>query len=181
MRIIAGKYKRTPLKTLDGFEITRPTKDMVKEALFSTIQIDNESCFLDLFSGSGAIGIEALSRGCKDVVFNDVSKDACKIINANLEKVNESRRVFNLDYKECCKQLENEKFNYIYCDPPYNFNCYDDLFFYINQYSLLDKKGIMMIEVEKKTDLKDLYISYEKFKEKKYGITKVLYYRRQNI
>ena len=91
MRVIAGKYKRTPIKTLEGEDITRPTRDMVKEALFSSIQINNETRFLDLFSGSGSIGLEALSRDAKEVVFNDINKDAVKIINTNLEKVNENR------------------------------------------------------------------------------------------
>ena len=74
MRVVAGKYKRSTLLTLDSLA-TRPTKDMVKEALFSSIYVE-DSLFLDLFSGSGSIGIEALSRGARDVVFNDLSKDA---------------------------------------------------------------------------------------------------------
>ena len=91
MRIIAGKYKRTPLKTLEGEDITRPTRDMVKEALFSSIMIYSDTTLLDLFSGSGAIGLEALSRGAKDVTFNDVNKDAVRIIKENLKKVREER------------------------------------------------------------------------------------------
>ena len=83
MRIIAGKYKRTPILTLEGEDITRPTRDMVKEALFSTINIYSDTSFLDLFSGSGSIGLEALSRGAEKVVFNDCNEKAVKIIHKN--------------------------------------------------------------------------------------------------
>ena len=181
MRVIAGKYKRTPIKTLEGQDITRPTKDMVKEALFSSIQIYEDTSFLDLFSGSGAIGLEALSRGANNVIFNDINKEAVKIINTNLAKVNETRMVLNLDYQECCKRLEGETFDYIYCDPPYNFSSYEDLFFYINKYKLLAKKGIMIIEVRKDTDLNEEYLGIKLFKEKRYGINKLLYYRKEQI
>ena len=181
MRIIAGKYKKTPIKTLEGEDITRPTRDMVKEALFSSIEINSDTKFLDLFSGTGGIGLEALSRGAKDAVFNDINKQAIRIINTNLEKVHESRMVLNLDYQECCRRLEGEKFDYIFCDPPYDFKAYDDLFFYINKYNLLDKKGIMIVEVRKDTDLKEEYLGIKLYKEKKYGITKLLYYRKEEI
>ena len=179
MRVIAGKYKRTPIKTLEGEDITRPTRDMVKEALFSSIQIDSETTFLDLFSGTGGIGIEALSRGAKDAVFNDINKQAYKIIQTNLEKVHEDRIIYNLDYQECCKKLQGKAFDYIYCDPPYSFTCYEDLFFYINKYNLLNKKGIMILEVRKDTDLKEEYLGIKLYKEKRYGINKLLYYRKE--
>ena len=181
MRIIAGKYKRTPIKTLEGEDITRPTRDMVKEALFSSIEINSDTRFLDLFSGTGGIGLEALSRGAKDAVFNDLNKQAVRIINTNLEKVHENRMVLNLDYQECLKRLENEKFDYIFCDPPYDFKAYEDLFFYVNKYNLLDKKGIMIVEIRKDTDLKQDYLGIKLYKEKKYGITKLLYYRKEEI
>ena len=181
MRVIAGKYKKTPIKTLEGEDITRPTRDMVKEALFSSIQIYSDTKFLDLFAGTGAIGIEALSRGAEDAVFNDLNKAAVKIIKTNLEKVREDRKVFNLDYQECCRQLENNKFDYIYCDPPYKFQAYDDLFYYINKYNLLDKKGIIIIEARKDTDIKNQYLDYILFKEKKYGITKLYYFKKETL
>lgn len=179
MRIIAGKYKRTPIKTLEGEDITRPTRDMVKEALFSSIQIDNDTSFLDLFSGSGSIGLEALSRDAKEVVFNDVNKQAVKIIETNLQKVHEDRKVFNLDYQECLTRLDGNMFDYIYCDPPYNFNTYENIFYLVNKYNLLSKKGIIIVETRKDTDLKDEYAGINKFKEKKYGISKLLYYRKE--
>lgn len=181
MRVIAGKYKRTPINTLEGEDITRPTKDMVKEALFSSIEIFSDTKFLDLFSGSGAIGLEALSRGAEDVIFNDINAKATKIIRSNLEKVKEERVVLNLDYQECLKRLEGEKFDYIYCDPPYNFTAYEEIFFYVNKYSLLDKKGIIIMEVNKDTNLEDEYLGIKQYKEKKYGICKLLYYRKEEV
>lgn len=178
MRVIAGKYKRTPIKTLDGEDITRPTRDMVKEALFSSIDIYSDTYFLDLFSGSGSIGLEALSREAKEVVFNDLNKDAYKIIKENLKKVNEDRQVYNLDYQECLKKLEGNKFDYIFCDPPYNFKAYEEIFYYVSKYELLNNKGIIILEVRKDTDLKDEYLNIHKYKEKKYGISKLYYYRK---
>ena len=181
MRVIAGKYKRTPIKTLEGEDITRPTKDMVKEALFSSIQIDEDTKFLDLFSGTGAIGIEALSRGAKDVIFNDINRSAVKIIETNLDKVRETRMVLNLDYQECLKRLEGNSFDYIYADPPYKFAAYEELFYYVNKYNLLNKKGIMIVEVKKDSNLNDNYLGIRLYKEKKYGISKLLYYRKEEI
>ena len=177
MRIIAGKYKRTPIKTLEGDDITRPTKDMVKEAMFSSIQIYSDTVFLDLFSGSGSIGLEAISRGAEDVVFNDINVKACKIIKENLEHLHEDRIVYNLDYQECLNKLEGKTFDYIFCDPPYKFNAYEDLFFYVNKNKLLAKDGIMIIEVRKDTLLKEEYLRFKLYKEKTYGISKLMYYK----
>ena len=181
MRIIAGKYKKTPILTLQGEDITRPTRDMVKEALFSSITIYSDTSFLDLFSGSGSIGLEALSRGAERVVFNDINKEAVKIIRKNLEKVHEERDVYNLDYQECLKKLENGDFDYIYVDPPYKFMTYEDTFYYVSRYNVLSKTGIMIFEVEKNTQLNDEYLEFLKFKEKRYGINKLLYYRRGRL
>ncbi|MBQ6560165.1 MAG: 16S rRNA (guanine(966)-N(2))-methyltransferase RsmD [Erysipelotrichaceae bacterium] len=178
MRIVAGKYKKTNLKTLEGDEITRPTRDMVREALFSSITVHNETLFLDLFAGSGAIGIEALSRGAKDVMFNDHNKEAVRIIKENLAKVREERRVLNLDYADCLKKLKNSGFDYIYVDPPYAFAEYGKVFELVREYNVLNKKGIMIIEVRKDTQLPETP-GYSCFKERRYGINKLLYYRKE--
>ena len=178
MRTIAGKYKRTPLVSLEG-DLTRPTKDMVKEALFDALQINSEESFLDLFSGSGAIGIEAISRGAKRVIFNDSNKDAVKIIETNLKKINEVARVLNLDYEECLFKLNDEPFDYIYIDPPYAFKEYNKVFELIEKYHLLTKKGIIICEVRKDINLNDEYHEVYKYKEKKYGISKLLYFRKK--
>ena len=177
MRIVAGKYKRTPLKTIESND-TRPTKDMVKEALFSSINIYNDTRFLDLFAGSGAIGIEAISRGAYKVVFNDINKEACKVIKENLSKIHEDAKVFNLPYEECLFKLNENPFDYIYLDPPYAFNECDNLFKLIDKFHLLDNEGIIIVEVRKDVDLLENYDELKQFKVRKYGISKLLYYKR---
>ena len=178
MRVVAGKYKRSTLLTLDSLA-TRPTKDMVKEALFSSIYVE-DSLFLDLFSGSGSIGIEALSRGARDVVFNDLSKDAVKVIKTNLSKFKEDRRVYNLDYLSCLNRLE-DKFDYIFVDPPYAFEEYERIFEAIDSLNLYSNNCRIIVEVKKEKELADELFSFEKYKEKKYGISKLLYYRRKDV
>ena len=178
MRVVAGKYKRSTLLTLDSLA-TRPTKDMVKEALFSSIYVE-DSLFLDLFSGSGSIGIEALSRGAMDVVFNDLSKDAVKVIKTNLSKFKEDRRVYNLDYLSCLNRLE-DKFDYIFVDPPYAFEEYERIFETIDSLNLYSNNCRIIGEVKKEKELADELFFFEKYKEKKYGISKLLYYRRKDV
>ena len=180
MRIIAGKYKNTPLQTLEGKDVTRPTRAIVREAMFSSVTIYSDTAFLDLFAGSGAIGIEALSRGAEKVVFNDLNPEAVKIIRANLNKVKENRTVYNLDYRSCLKKEENGGYDYIFCDPPYNFIGYEDIFFDIKRYNNLNQEGIIILEVNKNTILQDTYLDYQKYKEKHYGVNKLLYYRRNS-
>ena len=179
IRIVGGKYKRTPLKTLAGEEITRPTRDMVREALFSTICIDPDTRFLDLFAGSGAVGLEALSRGAEDAVFNDCSREAIRIIFANLEKVRENRRVYCLDYQECLEKLKGECFDFIYCDPPYVFTDYEELFRKVEETKVLKEGGTVILEVRKDSDPAPSYADLVSYKERRYGISKLLYYRKE--
>ena len=124
MRIISGKARGTKLYTLDG-TATRPTLDRVKESLFNIIQNDIEdSTVLDLFSGSGAIGLEFLSRGAKRAVLCDSSKDAIKIIKQNVQKTHfeEKVEVYNMEFTKLVERLQNQKFDIIYIDPPYESN-----------------------------------------------------------
>ena len=120
MRVISGKNKGTKLYTLEGLN-TRPTLDRVKESLFNIINFDLPGCtFLDLFAGSGAIGIEAASRGAGKVIMCEKSKDAVKIINMNLEKtrLKDSIKLFNEDFEKCISKLD-EKIDIVFLDPPY--------------------------------------------------------------
>lgn len=122
MRIISGTARGTKLYTLEG-QATRPTLDRVKESLFNIIQNEiPNSVFLDLFSGSGAIGLEAASRGAKKVILCDKSKDAIKIINKNIEKTHLSEKVelYNLDYKLLLETKIKENLDIVYIDPPYD-------------------------------------------------------------
>ena len=176
MRIIAGKYKKTPLKTIES-DSTRPTKDMVKEALFDSIQIMPDEKLLDLFAGSGAIGIEAISRGAK-AEFNDLNREAIKVIEANLDKIHEEAKVLNLNYDECLAKQKDGKFDYLFVDPPYAFEQYDNIFVLANKYNVMNDKGLIILEVKADRSFKEEYEDYKLFKEKKYGICKLLYYRR---
>lgn len=179
MRIIAGKYKRSPLMTLEG-DNTRPTRDMVKEAIFSAVDFADK-CILDLFSGSGAIGLEALSRGAEDVVFNDSSFAAVKIIKANLAKFSEHRTVYNLDYQQCLINLRGRKFDIIFLDPPYIFNDFAQIFELLTINELLNDDALVIIETAKKTQLLEEYNNVKFVKAKNYGISKISYYKRNDI
>ncbi len=122
MRIISGTARGTKLFTLEG-QTTRPTLDRVKESFFNIIQNEiQDSIFLDLFSGSGAIGLEAASRGAKRVILCDKSKEAIKIINKNIEKTHLKEKVelYNLDYEVLINSKITKILDIIYIDPPYN-------------------------------------------------------------
>ena len=179
MRVVAGKYRGTNLYTLEGNN-TRPTKDMVKEALFSSLMVMPDESFLDIFSGSGAIGIEAISRGLSDVIFNDYNRDACKIIEKNLDKIKVKKKVYNLDYKDLLNSLKTS-FDYIFADPPYAFEEYERIFETIDSLNLYSNNCRIIVEVKKEKELADELFSFEKYKENKYGISKLLYYRRKDV
>lgn len=121
MRIISGKAKGTKLYTLEGLT-TRPTLDRVKESIFSILQADiAESKVLDLFAGSGAIGLEFISRGATSAVLCDKSKEAIQIIKKNIEKTHFENLVelYNMNFEDLLDKLKNRKFDLIYIDPPY--------------------------------------------------------------
>ena len=120
MRVITGKARGIVLKTPDGM-LTRPTADRVKEALFSIIQFDIPAAnVLDLFAGTGQLGIEALSRGAKSAVFVDERDDACKLVRENLKrtKLDNQGKVVRSDYLAFLKTTK-ETFDIIFLDPPY--------------------------------------------------------------
>ena len=120
MRIISGKARGTKLYTLEG-NLTRPTLDRVKESLFNILQNDINDCvFLDMFSGSGAIGLEAASRGAKKVILCDKNKQAIEIIEKNIQKTHLENNVvlYKKDFENMLDNL-NEKIDIVYIDPPY--------------------------------------------------------------
>ena len=124
LRIISGKAKGTKLETLEGLD-TRPTLDRVKEALFSIIQFKLwDAKVLDLFSGSGALGLESISRGAKEAYLCDNSKKAIEIIKQNVKKTHfeSNANIINKDYKKCLEDLKDNQFDIIFLDPPYNSN-----------------------------------------------------------
>lgn len=177
MRIVSGKYRRTNLNSLEG-DSTRPTKDMVKEALFDSIQIMPDESLLDLFAGSGAIGIEAISRYGK-ATFNDANIKAVKVIESNLAKINEEAKVLNLDYKECLRKVKNEGFDYMFVDPPYAFEEYENVFKLANEFNVMNNNSKIILEVKSDRVLPEEIEDYILYKERKYGISKLLYFKRK--
>ena len=152
MKVIQGKHKGTILK---GFDIngTRPTMDRVKESLFAMIQNDiyNKSC-LDLFAGSGNLGIEALSMQAKQVVFVDHNQIAIKTIKENLSKVHEHAEVINLDYQKALNYFYQNHitFDIIFLDPPYQTDYIKKSIELIDKYNLLNKNGLLICESDAK-------------------------------
>ena len=149
MRIISGIARGTKLYTLEG-ENTRPTLDRVKEPLFSIIQNEiKDSDVLDLFAGSGALGLEALSRGAKKAVFCDKSYSAIEIIKKNIEKTHfeEKAKVLCMDYKKCLTSI-NEKFDLIFIDPPYKQDIAIKSLEIIIENKLLNEDGLIIIETD---------------------------------
>ena len=168
MRIISGKYKGKKLKGFD-IEGTRPTMDRVKESLFGMIQTYIPgSIILDLFAGSGALGLEAISNGAKECYLIDNNPNAIKIIKENSQTFDENLKIINIDYKKFLKTTD-EKFDVIFLDPPYKENQMDKSLRIIEERSLLNEGGIVICEYEigePKTNLKLI-------KEKSYGPKKI--------
>ena len=171
MKVISGLYKG---RNIEGFFIdgTRPTMDRVKESLFSTIQnYINDSIVLDLFAGSGNLGIEALSEGAKYAYLVDYNKKAISVIKKNIETIGiENIKVLNMDYKQSLSYFNQNKikFNLIFLDPPYKTDYIGKSLLLIDKYNLIEKDGIIVCE----SDNLDKIIysdNYTKIKEKKYG------------
>lgn len=157
MRIVSGTARGTKLYTLEGLT-TRPTLDRVKESLFNIIQNDvQDSVFLDVFSGSGAIGLEAASRGAKKVILCDKSKEAINIINKNIEKTHLSKKVelYNLDYEILLKTKINENVDIVYIDPPYDSDfAIKSVDILINQ-NLVNEDSKIIIETDNENQILD--------------------------
>ena len=186
MRIISGKAKGTKLYTLDGYEITRPTLDRVKEALFSKINMElSDSIVLDLFSGTGSLGLESLSRGAKCAYLVDNSIKAIKIINQNVNKTRFEDKVVVLkdDYLNVLEKLKNKniKFDFIFIDPPYKTNYAVKATKFILENDILNDTGKIIIE----TDIeKDVIGELDKMcldiiDVKKYGRVTLIFIRRK--
>ena len=181
MRVISGKAKGMTLKTIDG-NLTRPTRDMVREALFSIlINYVQDSTFLDLFAGSGAIGIEALSRGASFCMFIDSNPLCIKVIRENVEKAKFSTlsQIYNTDYKNAISKLEEQSFDIIYIDPPYNKEMGIEAIRLVSERNILKHKGIIILETDTNEVVPDIVGIYEKFNYKRYGRNILSLFRRK--
>lgn len=173
MKVTAGKFKgRTLIE--NTFNHIRPTADMVKQAIFNKLYEKIEGAkTLDLFCGTGALGIEAISRGAKEVVFVDKDKNSINLTLSNLKKLNLSPRVLHLDYADALAKLRGEKFDLIFIDPPYKSKLYSPALKLIFEYSLLQDDGIIICEHERGEKID--YSPYVVFDERGYGIKEVTY------
>lgn len=171
MRIVSGKYRGKKLKEFD-LSSTKPTLDRVKESIFNLIQFDvQESVVLDLFAGTGALGIEAISRGAKSVYMVDSNKDAIKIINENLKGIEGNYKVFQKDYINFIEE-QTEKFNIVLLDPPYNTDYGIKAIKLLLSKNLLTKDAIIIFETSFEKDV-DLNFDEFKISKKKYGTVAV--------
>lgn len=176
MRVISGKYKG---KNLIGFDIlgTRPTMDRIKESLFASIQTYlKNSIVLDLFAGSGSLGIEALSNGSKMCYFVDNNKQLIDIIKKNTIDMDDKIIILKNDYIEALNYFKNNntKFDIIFLDPPYKLNLINNCIELIEKYNLLNIDGIIVCEFEEEK----INCNYNLIKEKKYGSKYIQIYKR---
>lgn len=172
MRVIAGKARSLPLKTVPGME-TRPTTDRTKETLFNMIQPYMADChFLDLFSGSGAIGIEAISRGAKEAVFVEENQKAASCIKENLKFTHFENQgiIMQTDVMTALKRLEGGKtFDCIFMDPPYNKELEKEVCMYLQSSNLIHDRTLIIIEASLETDFSYLEgLGLSIYKQKKY-------------
>lgn len=176
MRVIAGTAKRLQLKTLDGLD-TRPTTDRIKETLFNMISpCIYDSVFLDLFSGSGGIGIEALSRGAREAVFVESNPKAMSCVKENLKFTRLEHKAITMtrDVMTALYQLEGEKaFDFIFMDPPYNRGMEKNVLEYLAGSQLIYEDTVIIVEASKETDFAYLEeIGFTLVKEKVYKTNK---------
>jgi len=179
MRVITGKARGVVLKTPDGMA-TRPTADRVKEALFSIIQFDVPMArVLDLFGGTGQLGIEALSRGAKSAVFVDEREDACRLIRENLKRTHleETARVVRADYMDFLRNCR-EKFDVIFLDPPYAEVFLENSLKMITEIDILQSGGIIVTERPVEKEFLCEFPGYSRSKDYKYSKTILTLFRK---
>ena len=179
MRVITGSARGRRLKELEGME-TRPTTDRVKEGLFSAIQFDIEGRkVLDLFAGTGQLGIECLSRGAASAVFVDRRADAVKLIRENLKltELQDRARVVAGDSMEFLRSLR-ERFDIVFLDPPYEAGLLEPAIAHLTAFDILNPHGIIVAESAAETVLPALPPPYRLYREYRYGKIKLTVFHR---
>ena len=182
MRIIGGRARGTKLYTLEG-TATRPTLDRVKESIFNIIQNRiQSSVFLDLFSGSGAIGLEALSRGAEKAILCDKSKSAVQIINKNIEKTHfeEQTEVYNTDFENCLKNIK-ENIDIIYIDPPYQTDYIKQSLEIIQNIQFISMETLIILETDDEEKILEQIndLKFEIINKRKYGIAHIIFLQKR--
>ena len=177
MRVISGTVRGKRLKEPSDYSI-RPTTDMVKEALFNIIQFDIEGRrVLDLFAGTGQLGIECLSRGAASVTFVDRSKESVAIVKQNLKTCGFEARVVQTDSIGFLSRVD--KYDIILLDPPYATNLLDKALEIINSVDILSEGGIIVCESGREKSMPDMNLPYFKRKEYNYGKVKLTTYGKE--
>ena len=178
MRVITGSARGRKLKTPENYDI-RPTTDNVKESVFNIIQFDIEGRrVLDLFAGTGQLGIECLSRGASSAVFVDQSREAVKIVKDNLKTCGLSGTVVQADAMSFLRTCG--KFDIIFVDPPYDSDLYESVLNTVNSIDILSDGGIIICESRRERALPEMTAPYKKRREYTYGKVKLCIYTKEN-
>lgn len=172
MRIIGGKYRHRLISFPDDMAHTRPTKDRIREAVFSALGDINGFQVLDLYAGSGSMGIEAISRGAKHAIFVDISSLAIKTIKDNISNLNIDSSDYEIIKNNDLAAIEsfkqrNLKFDLVVLDPPYEQGEYEKIVELLVDYNLLNENAIIVMETNRAITLEN--IDYQKNKEYHYG------------
>ncbi len=179
MRVTGGTFKGRILKTTPGLS-TRPTTDKIRQSIFNILMKDiEEAVVLDIFAGSGALGIEALSRGAASAVFIESGHKQVEMIQENLTTLGLKAGVFECDYMTACRNLhiDGRKFDMIIADPPYEKISPEKVIEIVLQYDLLEYNGLLIIEHKAGQVIKADRM--EKLKKRKFGQTEVTFYARK--
>lgn len=178
IKVRGGKYLHRVLKQ-PSLEITRSTKDVCKEGMFNSLGNIFGKSFLDLFGGSGSIGIEAYSRGASFVLINDKNKEPFNIIKENLSSLKiDDIQVCNLDYLDCLSMCEkkNFKFDIIFLDPPYKMIINNEFINKIKSFNILSEHCVIIVETD--YDLEEELFDNYQIKILKYGRSKINFLRK---
>ena len=186
MRIVSGKLKGTTLY-LPKDKNTRPLKDLVKESIFNVLKHSNkisfkfeDSCILDLFSGTGSFGLECVSRYAKYVNFVEKNLNATQILNKNIEKLNikNSTKIITDEVISAIKKnnFNESEFDLIFCDPPFQNSKISELINLIKDKKILKKDGVIILHRNKITNDK-LTVNFKVFEERIYGLSKIFFGR----
>lgn len=178
MRIVAGEWKGKKLFPPRDDQV-RPTSDKVKESIFSMISPDlPDAVVADLFSGTGGLGLEALSRGAKRCYFGDKQRDSFQLTRTNIAHCHAQDRAVAIqgDFTHVLCQIR-EKVDIFLLDPPYGFDILAECFRRIDELDLLSEEGIIVAEHGVKEQMPDVLYSFEKIKERSYGTIAVSIYR----
>ena len=178
MRIITGRYRGRKIIPPEGNDEIRPTSDMAREGIFNVLQGYVEGCrFIDLFAGSGAMGIEALSRGAEEVLFCDTGRRSMQLLKKNLSGIDGKYSVTSRDFRDALRSAKG-KWDFIFCDPPYRYDYIADVAAIVAEKELLEEGGYIIYEHD--NDLKrSAPDGFGCAKNKRYGRAIVEFYSRK--